>query len=122
MWWRSTRFRKEGCCIMTKPLFYTKHQLRRMAKRGMSKPIIEAVVQNGVWEKGNQPFSHLLEYKGIIVVLYEQRTQFNVSSCKLDRRHTILAEQIAKESNIDFWKAYHQVVRSIDLKVEIANI
>ncbi|UUV46838.1 hypothetical protein [Bacillus phage vB_BanS-Thrax4] len=108
--------------MIHKPLFYTKHQLRRMAKRGMSKPIIEAVVANGVWEKGNEPFSHLLAYKGIIVVLYEQRVQFNVSSCKLDRKHTLKAEKIAKESNIDFWKAYHQVVRSIDLKVEIANI
>lgn len=108
--------------MIQKPLFFTRHQLRRMAKRGMSKPIIEAVVQNGVWESGNKPYSHLLEYKGIIVVLYEQRTQYNVSSCKLDRRHTIRAEQISKELKIDFWKAYHQVVRSIDLKVEIANI
>ena len=35
-----------------KPLFFTKHQLKRMAKRGMSKPIVQAVVTNGEWGDG----------------------------------------------------------------------
>lgn len=108
--------------MIHKPLFYTRHQLRRMAKRGMSKSIIEAVVQNGEWEKGNKPYSHLVEYKGIIVVLYEQRVQLNVSSCKLNRKYTLEAEKMSKDLNIDFWRATHKIIRNIDLTTEIANI
>ena len=108
--------------MIQKPLFYTRHQLRRMAKRGMSKSIIEAVVQNGEWEKGNKPYSHLVEYKGIIVVLYEQRVQLNVSSCKLNRKYTLEAEKMSKDLNIDFWRATHKIIQNIDLTTEIANI
>ena len=105
-----------------KPLFFTKHQLKRMAKRGMSKPIVQAVVENGKWGDGNEPFSYQIEYKGVIVILYEQKVQYNVSSCKLNREHTVKAEKMAKELGIDFWKAVHKIVKNIDFTEEIANI
>jgi len=108
--------------MINKPLFFTKHQLKRMAKRGLSKAIIQVVVENGKWENGNKPFSHLVEYKGIVVVLYSQRVQYNVASCKLNREYTIQAEELAKKLNVDFWKATHKIIRSIDLSEEIANI
>lgn len=105
-----------------KPLFYTNHQLQRMAKRGMSKAIIEAVVDNGEWEKGKEPFSYEIEYKGIIVVLYEQKTQYNVCTCKLNRDYTRKAEKLKEELGIDFWKAIHRVVKDIDLTEEISKL
>lgn len=105
-----------------KPLFFTQHQLKRMAKRGMSKAIIEAVVNNGEWEEGKNPLSYEIEYKGVIVVLYEQKTQYNVSTCKLNREYTNKAEELKEKLGIDFWKAVHKVVKSIDFDEEIANI
>lgn len=105
-----------------KPLFFTKHQLKRMAKRGMSKSIVQAVVNNGEWGDGNAPFSHQIEYKGVIVILYEQKVQYNVSSCKLNRENTVRAEKMAKELGIDFWKAVHKIVKKINFTEEIANI
>ncbi|QOV08380.1 hypothetical protein Kirov_181 [Bacillus phage Kirov] len=105
-----------------KPLFFTKHQLKRMAKRGMSKSIVQAVVDNGKWGDGNAPFSHQIEYKGVIVILYEQKVQYNVSSCKLNREYTVKAEKMAKELGIDFWKAVHKIVKKINFTEEIANI
>lgn len=105
-----------------KPLFFTNHQLKRMAKRGMSKAIIKAVVENGEWEKGKEPFSYEIKYKGIVVILYEQKVQYNVCTCKLDREHTIKAEKLKEELGIDFWKAIHKVVKDIDLEKEIADI
>lgn len=105
-----------------KPLFYTNHQLQRMAKRGMSKAIIKAVVDNGEWEKGKEPFSYEIEYKGIIVVLYSQKAQYNVCTCKLNREKTKEAEEIKFKHGIDFWKAYHIVVKSIDLNKEIDSL
>lgn len=108
--------------MKNKPLFFTVHQLKRMAMRGMSKAIIQVVVNNGVWRVGNKPLSHEVEYKGIIVVLYEQKTQYNVSSCKLNREYTIKAEELAKMLNIDFWKAVHKIVKGIDFTKEFAEI
>lgn len=105
-----------------KPLFFTNHQLKRMAKRGMSKLIIQAVVNNGVWEKGKETYSHQIEYKGIIVILYEQKVQYNVCTCKLNREYTFKAEKLKEDSGIDFWKAVHKIVREIDLSREIADI
>lgn len=105
-----------------KPLFFTVHQLKSMAKRGMSKAIIEAVIDNGEWREGNEPFSHEVEYKGIVVVVYEQKTQYNISTCKLNREHTNKAEKLKDELGIDFWQATHRVVKSIDLEKEIADI
>jgi hypothetical protein len=105
-----------------KPLFFTQHQLKRMAQRGMSKAIIQAVVNNGAWEKGKEPFSHEIEYKGIIVVLYEQKNQYNVGTCKLNRELTCEAEALKENKGIDFWKAIHRVVRNIDLSKEIENL
>lgn len=108
--------------MKNKPLFFTQHQLKRMAKRGMSKAIIEVVVNNGRWEKGKEPFSYEVEYKGIIVILYEQKVQYNVSSCKLNREKTIEAEKLKRELNIDFWKSVHKVVKGIDFTEEFADI
>ncbi|AKQ08385.1 hypothetical protein PQE66_gp070 [Bacillus phage PBC2] len=105
-----------------KPLFITKHQLKRMAKRGISKAIIQAVVEYGAWGEGNAPFSHIVEYKGVIVILYSQKSQYNVSSCKLNRKYTKKAEELSKNNKIDFWKACHQVVKSIDFKDDIKRI
>lgn len=105
-----------------KPLFFTKHQLKRMAKRGMSKFIIEVVVNNGEWREGKNPLSYEIEYKGIIVVLYEQRVQYNVSTCKLNREYTCKAEKLKEELGIDFWKSVHMVVKSIDLTKEIEEL
>ena len=105
-----------------KKLFFTQHQLQRMAKRGMSKAIIEAVVNNGEWREGKEAFSHEVEYKGIIVVLYEQKSQYNVSTCKLNRESTYRAENLKEELNIDFWRAVHKVVKNIDLSEEIARL
>jgi hypothetical protein len=93
-----------------------------MAKRGMSKTIIQAVVNNGKWKEGKNPLSYEVEHKGIIVVLYEQRTQYNVSTCKLNREYTCKAEKLKERLGIDFWKATHKIVKSIDLSKEIANI
>lgn len=104
-----------------KPLFFTQHQLKRMAQRGMSKAIIQAVVDNGTWEKGKEPFSHEIEYKGIVVILYEQKAQYNVGTCKLNREFTCKAEQLKEEAGIDFWKAVHKIVKTIDLSEEISK-
>lgn len=106
----------------SKPLFFTVHQLKRMAKRGMSKPIIQVVFDNGEWREGNEPFSFEIEYKGIIVVVYEQRSQYNVCTCKLNREYTLKAEKLKSEKGIDFWKAVHRIVKKIDLEEEIANV
>lgn len=105
-----------------KPLFYTQHQLKRQAKRGMSKAIIQIVVDNGKWEKGKEPFSYEVEYKGVIVILYEQKTQYNVCTCKLNREYTYKAEQLKDSLGIDFWKAVHCVVKEIDFTEDIASI
>lgn len=105
-----------------KPLFFTKHQLKRMAKRGISKSIIKSVVKFGEWRRGKNPFSYEVEYKGVIVILYEQKEQFNVSTCKLNRERTSKAEEIREELGIDFWKAIHKIVKDIDFNEEIANI
>jgi hypothetical protein len=93
-----------------------------MAKRGMSKAIVEVVVKCGEWREGNKPFSHIVEYKGIIVVLYKQKVQYNVSSCKLNREYTCKAERLQEEQGIDFWKAVHKIVKGIDFTEEFANI
>lgn len=108
--------------IKHKPLFYTQHQLKRMAKRGMSKAIVEIVVKYGDWREGKEPLSYEVEYKGVIIILYEQRTQYNVSSCKLNREYTCKAEQLKKQLGIDFWKAVHKIVKSIDFSEEFAEI
>jgi hypothetical protein len=108
--------------IKNKPLFYTVHQLKRMAKRGMSKDVVEIVVSKGDWRRGNKPLSFEVEYKGVIVVLYEQKVQYNVSSCKLNRIKTIEAENLQKRLGIDFWKAVHKIVKSIDFSQEFEEI
>lgn len=105
-----------------KPLFFTQHQLKRMAQRGMSKAITQAVVNNGKWERGKEPFSYEIEYKGIIVILYEQKVQYNVGTCKLNREYTCRAEQMQNELKIDFWKCVHKIVKTIDLSEEIARL
>lgn len=104
-----------------KPLYYTKHQLGRMAKRGISKRIAELVVDFGQWRDGKEPYSYEIEYKGVIVVLYEQKTQYNVSSCKLNRALTKKAEELKSKSGIDFWKATHKIVKGINFEQEIAK-
>ena len=106
----------------SKPLYYTNHQLKRMAKRGISKAIVDVVVNNGEWRKGKESFSYEIEYKGLIVVLYEQKVQYNVCTCKLNREYTCKAENLKEEQGIDFWKATHKVVKGIDLSREIADI
>jgi|SRR5205085_10448682 len=108
--------------MINKPLFYTQHQLQRMAKRGMSKQIINIVVNKGEWSKGKEPYSYEVEYKGIVVILYEQKVQYNVSSCKLNREYTCKAEQLKKDTGMDFWKAVHKIVKSIDFSQEFAEI
>jgi len=105
-----------------KPLFFTKHILKRMAKRGISKLIIQAVVDNGEWKRGKEPFSIEIEYKGVIVVIYEQKNQYNVCTCKLNRENTIRAEELKNKRDIDFWKATHIIIKEIDFSEEIANI
>lgn len=107
--------REDGKTMKSKPLFFTSHQLKRMAKRGMSKSIIEKVVEKGEWKKGKEPFSYEVEYKGIIVILYEQKSQYNVCTCKLNREYTQKAEQLKEELGIDFWKAIHKTVKKINL-------
>jgi hypothetical protein len=96
-----------------KLLFFTQHQLKSMARRGMSKAIIQDVVTNGEWSKGNKPYSFEVEYKGIVVVLYEQKNQYNVCTCKLNREFTCKAERLQEELGIDFWKAVHKIVKEI---------
>lgn len=93
-----------------------------MAKRGISKQIVNVVVNKGRWGRGKEPYSHEVEYKGIIVILYEQKIQYNVSSCKLNREYTCKAESMKKELNIDFWKACHKIVKSIDFSQDFAEI
>jgi hypothetical protein len=108
--------------MKNKQLYFTDHQLKRMAKRGMSKAIIQIVVNNGEWREGKEPFSFEVEYKGIIVVVYEQRSQYNVCTCKLNREYTLKAEALRSKHGIDFWKAVHKIVKEIDFTSEIANI
>lgn len=105
-----------------KPLFITKHQLKRMSQRGISKIILYTVLNNGEWKSGKNPLSFEVEYKGVIVVLYSQKTQYNLATCKLNRELTCEAEKIKQEKNISFWKALHYVVKSIDFSKEIKNI
>ncbi|MER2007453.1 MAG: hypothetical protein ABS939_08365 [Psychrobacillus sp.] len=105
-----------------KPLFYTLHQLKRMAKRGMSKSIVEIIVKHGEWREAKEPLSYEIEYKGLIVILYEQKTQYNVSTCKLNRAKTIEAENLQKQLGIDFWKCVHRIVKNIDLTEEFEEI
>lgn len=107
--------------MKNKPLYFTQHQLKRMAKRGMSKSIIEIVTNNGEWKKGKEPFSYEIEYQGIIVILYEQKVQYNVSTCKLNRELTIQAEKLSTDFEIDFWKAVHKIVKKIDFSNGTAN-
>lgn len=104
-----------------KPLFYTQHQLKRMSKRGMSKLIISTVVSNGEWREGKEHLSYEAEYKGVIVILYEQKTQYNVSTCKLNREYTCKAEKLQEELGIDFWKAMHRIVKGIDFSLTNAK-
>lgn len=104
-----------------KELFFTNHQLKRMAKRGMSKLIIQTVVENGEWREGNKPFSYEVEYKGVIVIIYEHEHRYNVSTCRLNREYTIKAEKLKSEKNIDFWKAVHKVVKEIDFETSLGN-
>jgi hypothetical protein len=99
--------------MLNKPLFFTKHQLERMAKRGISKSVVNSVVNNGEWRKGKSNFSYEVEYNGIIVVLYEQTTQYNVSTCKLNRINTLRAEELREELGIGFWKAVHRIVKEL---------
>lgn len=100
--------------MINKPLHFTKHQLERMSKRGISKAIVKEVFEKGVWREGKSLFSYEIEYKGIIIVVYENKTQYNVSTCKLNRDMTLKAEKLKDELNIDFFKAMHKVVKSID--------
>lgn len=102
-----------------KPLFITKHQLKRMAQRGISKLIVDIVISNGEWREGKSPLSYEIEYKGVIVVLYEQKTQYNLATCKLSRENTCRAEEMSKLQNISFYKSLHKVVKSIDFSNEI---
>lgn len=97
-----------------KPLYFTNHQLKRMAQRGITKTIVETVVDNGVWSKGKEDYSHHIEYNGVIVILYEQKTQYNVSSCRLNRENTEKAERIREEQGINFWKATHKVMKGLN--------
>lgn len=108
--------------MIDRPLFFTQHQLKRMAKRGMSKAIIEIVVNNGEWREGNKPLSYEVEYRGVIVILYKQKVQYNVSSCKLNREYTCKAERLQEELGIDFWKAVHKIVKGIDFEKEFAEV
>lgn len=100
--------------MISKPLHFTQHQLKRMSKRGISKSIVEAVFEKGVWKDGNKPSSYEIEYKGIIIVVYENNSQYNVSTCKLNRDKTLEAEKLKDELGIDFFKAMHKVVKNID--------
>jgi hypothetical protein len=102
-----------------KPCHYTKHQLKRMSMRGISKNIVNAVLAYGEWRDGSSRFSYEVEYKGVVVVLYEQKEQYNISSCKLNRKLTQEAERIHKEHKIDFLKAVHRVIKNIDFSKEI---
>lgn len=97
-----------------KPLYFTNHQIKRMAQRGITKAIVQSVVDNGKWIKGEEPYSFEIEYNGVIVVLYEQKTQYNVSTCKLNRKNTEKAERIKEETNTSFWKAVHKVVKELN--------
>lgn len=100
--------------MIRKPLFFTKHQLKRMSARGISKSVIHIVLEKGEWKTGVKPHSYEIEYKGIIVIIYEQREQLNVSTCKLNREKTMEAERIKNELNIDFFRAMHEVIKKID--------
>lgn len=105
-----------------KPLFFTKHQLKRMAQRGISKAMIQVVVNNGEWERGGEPFSFKVEYKGVIAVLYEKKTQYNVGTCMLNREYTLKVVSLKEELGIDFLKAMHKIVKQIDFTDEIAQL
>ena len=102
--------------MKNKKIFYTEHQLKSMAKRGISKTIVETVINKGVWESGKNAFSHQIEYRGIVVVLYEQKTQYNVVTCMTNRDNTKKAEELKERLNISFWKAVHMIVKEINFE------
>ncbi|PGO60630.1 hypothetical protein [Priestia megaterium] len=97
-----------------KVLFFTDHQLKRMSKRGINKLIINTVVKSGKWRKAKKIRSYEVEYKGVIVILYEQKYQYNVATCKLNRENTIKAQELKEELGINFWEATQRVVKSIN--------
>lgn len=100
--------------LSNKAINFTEHQLNRMAKRGISKDIVFKVLKSGEWSKGKNPSSFEVIYKGIIVVLYAHSESFNVVTCKLDRENTIKAEKLMESLQIDFFKACHKVIKSIE--------
>lgn len=108
--------------LKEKTLYYSQHVLQSMTRRGISKNIIEVVVRNGYWSRGKKEYSFEVEYKGVIVILYEQKNQYNVGTCKLNRENTIKVEQIKEDRGISFWKAIHTVVKGIDFSEEIDKL
>ena len=105
-----------------KPLTFTSHQLKRMSKRGISKLIVEIVVGHGDWRRGKNPFSFQVDYKGIVIILYEDPHQYFVSTCKLNREYTLKAEKISRDQEIDYWKAVHRIIKRIDFTDEVSQI
>lgn len=99
--------------IDNKPIYFTNHQLQRMANRGISKRIVNEVITNGIWKKGKKPSSFQVEYKGVIVILYEEDDAYKVTTCKLNREKTLEAEKLKEQLDIDFFKAVHKVVKSL---------
>lgn len=101
--------------MKNKPLYFTEHQLERMSKRGISKEVVKKVFENGKWRKGKNPFSFEIEFKGIIIIVYENAVRYNVTTCKLNRENTIKAEKIKEELGVNFFVAMHKVVKELNL-------
>lgn len=97
-----------------KSIVYSSHQLIRMAQRGISKDLVHCVLSKGEWTRGKSPFSFQVTYKGLIVVVYENKKEYNVSTCKLDRKLTLKAEGLKKYQNYTFLSAIKEIVKRID--------
>ncbi|MGV4321169.1 DUF4258 domain-containing protein [Bacillus mojavensis] len=102
-----------------KQLHFTDHVLKRMSQRGISKNLVYAVIRNGYWSRGYNASSFKVEHKGVVVILYEQKHRYDISSCRLNREYTLLAEKMKQQNGISFWESLHLIMK--DLEKEILN-
>lgn len=100
-----------------KQLHFTDHVLKRMSQRGISKTLVYTVIQNGYWSKGRNTSSFKVEHKGVVIILYEQKHRYDISSCRLNREYTLLAEKIKKRDGISFWESLHLIMKSLEEEI-----
>lgn len=91
-------------------ILYGEHQLLRMSQRGISKSIVNSVLQNGIWQKTNKHLCYEVEYKGVVLIVYKGRFEVEIITCKLNRELTIKAEE---SEHLGFNNAVKDIVKKI---------